>query len=111
MLYAARDSQGRICDLQPKPEGQAQQALPADDPEALQFIHERWRQHELSELDRDFIRAIEDTIELLISKEIILFTDLPPRVQEKLLRRKDVRSQTGLYAGAYCTNDNDVIQF
>ena len=39
-------------------------------------------------LDRDFVRAIEDTIELLIAKEIILFTDLPPKVQEKLLRRK-----------------------
>ena len=111
MLYAARDSLGQICELQPKPEGQVQEALPADHPEVLQFIHERWRQHELSELDRDFIRAIEDTIELLISKDLILFTDLPQRVQEKLLRRKDVRGQTGFYAGAYSSNDDDVIRF
>jgi len=94
MFYAARDSNGKICELHPAPQGRAVEALPADNPEALQFIHERWRQHELSELDRDFVRAIEDTIELLIAKGIILFTDLPPKVQEKLLRRKRIRSQT-----------------
>jgi hypothetical protein len=109
MLYVARDSSGNICELHPMPLGMAQEALPADNPEALQFIHERWRRNELSELDRDFVRAIEDTIELLIAKEIILFTDLPPRVQEKLLRRKEIRGQTH-YAGNYGSDaDSDII--
>ncbi|HEX6736347.1 MAG TPA: hypothetical protein VF096_16180 [Azonexus sp.] len=91
------------------PLGKAQEGLPADNPEVLQFIHARWRQHELSELDRDFVRAIEDTIELLIAKEIILFTDLPPRVQEKLLRRKEIRGQTH-YAGNFGSGaDSDII--
>jgi len=93
MLYVARDSAGRISELHPMPIGQAQEALPADNPEVLQFIHDRWRENELTQLDRDFVRVIEDTIELLISKEIILFTDLPGKVQEKLLRRKEVRAQ------------------
>ncbi|UCV02562.1 hypothetical protein [Dechloromonas denitrificans] len=109
MLYVARDGAGQIRELHPMPLGEAQEAVAADNPEALQFIHERWRQNELSELDRDFIRAIEDTIELLIAKEIILFTDLPPRVQEKLLRRKEIRGQTH-YAGNYgTTDDSDII--
>jgi hypothetical protein len=110
MLYVARDSQGKICELHPMPQGSAQESLPADNPEALQFIHERWRQNELSELDRDFVRAIEDTIELLISKEIILFTELPVKVQEKLMRRKEIRGQI-LYPGGYGTNGSDIIQF
>ena len=108
MLYVARDASGHICELHPMPQGNAQEPLPADNPEALQFIHERWRQNELSELDRDFVRAIEDTIELLIAKEIILFTDLPSKVQEKLLRRKEIRGQTH-YAGNYGANDSDII--
>jgi len=108
MLYVARDSSGNICEVHPMPLGDAQEALPADHPEALQFIHERWRQNELSELDRDFVRAIEDTIELLIAKDIILFTDLPPKVQEKLLRRKEVRGQTH-YAGNFGNNAGDDI--
>lgn len=110
MLYVARDGQGKIFELHPMPQGNAQEPLPADNPEVLQFIHERWRQNELSELDRDFVRAIEDTIELLISKEIILFTELPLKVQEKLMRRKEIRGHT-LYAGGYGTNGSDIIQF
>jgi hypothetical protein len=108
MLYVARDDAGNISELHPMPFGQAREALPADDPGVLQFIHERWRQNELAELDRDFVRVIEDTIELLIAKGLILFTDLPERVQEKLLRRKEVRRQT-YYAGNLDTNQNDII--
>ena len=108
MLYVARDSSGNICELHPMPLGDAREALPADNPEVLQFIHERWRQNELHELDRDFVRVIEDTIELLIKKDLILLTDLPPKVQEKLLRRKEVRQQT-YYDGNFGSGGDDII--
>ena len=108
MLYVARDGDGRICELHPMPLGSAQEALPPDNPEVLQFIHERWRQNELDQLDRDFVRVIEDTIELLIAKDLILFTDLPPKVQEKLLRRKEVR-QKRHYEGHFGTGGDDII--
>jgi hypothetical protein len=108
MLYVARDSSGCIVELHPMPLGEAKEPLPADNPEVLQFIHDRWRQNELSQLDRDFVRVIEDTIELLISKDLIMFTDLPPKVQEKLLRRKEVREQT-LYSGNIGSNGDDII--
>jgi hypothetical protein len=49
MLYVARDSKGNICEVHPMPIGEASEALPADHPEVLQFIHERWRQNELHE--------------------------------------------------------------
>lgn len=108
MLYVARDGEGRICEMHPMPFGEAREALPADNAEVLQFIHERWRQNELAELDRDFVRVIEDTIELLIAKDLILFTDLPPKVQEKLLRRKEVRQQTH-YEGRFGADGDDII--
>lgn len=108
MLYVARDSAGRICELHPMPVGDAQEALTADNPDVLQFIHDRWRESQLNELDRDFVRVIEDTIELLISKEVILFTDLPPKVQEKLLRRKEVRELTD-YHGSMGSGGDDLI--
>lgn len=109
MLYVARDKDGKICELHPMPSGTAQERQPSDSPEVLQFIHERWRQSELTELDRDFIRALEDTIELLIAKGVILFTDLPVKVQEKLLRRKEIRGQTR-FAANYGEETNDVIK-
>ena len=108
MLYVARDGNGTICEMHPTPTGNAGEALPADHPEVLQFIHERWRQNELHELDRDFVRVIEDTIELLIAKDLIMFTDLPPKVQEKLLRRKEVR-QSRHYEGLIGTGGDDII--
>lgn len=108
MLYVARDSEGKVCDLHPMPLGEAREPLPADHPEVLQFIHERWRQNELDALDRDFVRVIEDTIELLMAKGLILFTELPPKVQEKLLRRKEVREQR-YYSGVPGSGGDDII--
>jgi hypothetical protein len=46
----------------------------------------------LSESDQDFARATEDLINLLIEKNIILFTDLPPEVQAKMAGREKLRS-------------------
>ena len=108
MLYVARDGEGKISELHPMPVGEAQEALPTDHPEVLQFIHSRWRQNELDQLDRDFVRVTEDLIELLISKEVILFTDLPGKVQEKLLRRKEVRQNTH-YLGDIGIGGDDII--
>lgn len=99
MLYVARDAEGRVCELHPVPLDGATEEVAADNPEVLQFIHERWRESQLNELDRDFVRVIEDTIELLIAKGIIMFTDLPPKVQEKMLRRKEVRQFNGFDTG------------
>lgn len=108
MLYVARDGEGKISELHPMPVGEAQEALPTDHPDVLQFIHNRWRQDELDQLDRDFVRVTEDLIELLISKEVILFTDLPGKVQEKLLRRKEVRQSTH-YLGDIGIGGDDII--
>lgn len=99
MLYVARDAEGRVCELHPVPLDGASEEVAADNPEVLQFIHERWRESQLNELDRDFVRVIEDTIELLIAKGVIMFTDLPPKVQEKMLRRKEVRQFNGFENG------------
>ncbi|WP_412480859.1 hypothetical protein [Azonexus sp. IMCC34839] len=96
MLYVARDKEGRIREMHPAPHGDAQEALPADNAEVLEFINERWRQNEMLQLDLDFIRVIEDLIELLIAKKVILVTDLPPQIQEKLMRRKIARQQITL---------------
>lgn len=108
MLYVTRDGEGRISELNSTPTGESPESLPSDHPDVLQFIHERWRQSELDQLDRGFVRAIEDLIELLIAKELIMFTDLPAKVQEKLLRRKEVRQQTH-YFGDMGIGGDDII--
>lgn len=105
MYYVARDEAGKISEAYTTPQGTAREELRDDDAEVLQFIHERWRQNELNLLDREFVRVTEDLIQLLMDKGLILFTDLPAKVQEKLLRRRAVRQQTH-YAGNLGSGDD-----
>lgn len=48
---------------------------------------------EMSELDADFIRVLEDLIEALLANGTLRLTDLPPQALEKLNRRKRVRQR------------------
>jgi len=45
----------------------------------------------LSESDQAVIRVVEDVVDLLIQKNLLHFTDLPVRAQEKLLNRRSLR--------------------
>lgn len=108
MIYVGRDNKGAISEIHLEATPTAQEALPADNPELLKFIHDRSKQNELLELDRDFVRVIEDTIELLIAKDVILFTDLPPMVQQKFLRRREVRQSLN-FNTSYGSEESDII--
>lgn len=100
MLYLIRNEQGQITSLSASP---VVNATIADitDPEVVLFLANNNEasnpQDFLEKSDSDVGRIIEDLIELLISKNTILFTDLPEAAQQKLLTRKLARS-------AYNTN-------
>lgn len=47
----------------------------------------------LSELDSDFIRVLEDLIDVLIGNGTIRLTDLPPQALEKINQRKRARQR------------------
>jgi hypothetical protein len=55
------------------------------------FLSGMMLQEPMKETDLDFIRVVEDVIELLINKNIILFTDLPNAAQQKMLLRQQLR--------------------
>ncbi len=48
---------------------------------------------ELSDLDADFIRVLEDLIDALIANGALRLTDLPPQALEKLQQRKNARQR------------------
>lgn len=48
---------------------------------------------ELSALDADFIRVLEDLIDALLANGTLRLTDLPPLALEKLNQRKQVRER------------------
>lgn len=48
----------------------------------------------LAKSDEEFIRVLEDVIDLLTDKGLIQFTELPDKAQEKLLTRQNIRTST-----------------
>lgn len=48
---------------------------------------------ELSDLDADFIRVLEDLIDALLANGTLRVTDLPAEAMDKLSRRKRARAR------------------
>lgn len=66
----------------------------ADDPRVQQFCRSMiGGDSELSRSDASFIRVLEDVINLLVDRSVIMFTDLPQPAQEKLMARRNARAR------------------
>jgi len=62
----------------------------------------------LNRLDLDMVRVIEDVIDIMIDKNLMLFTDLPDPVQNKILFKKTIRN---LSNGTSIIEDEELINF
>lgn len=99
MLYVERDKAGDIIAIHIKPQPNVHEQKSIMDEEILQFLNKNvdtdpWIQL-LSLSDIGIIRILEDLIDLLIRKNIILFTELPEEAQAKIHERKRVREKLG----------------
>ena len=96
MPYVKRSDTGEIIAIsQQSAEGFEDQVSP-DSLELSAFLQSMGHtDSELSATDQDFVRVLEDVVELLIDKGIILFTELPDSAQEKMLYRQRLRSKIG----------------
>lgn len=93
MPFVRRDADGSIVAVSQVP-GEGLELVAADDPEMHDFLRGiGGYAEELSATDQDFVRVLEDVVELLIDKGVILFTELPPSAQEKMLMRQQLRSR------------------
>ncbi|MEG0151221.1 MAG: hypothetical protein RR701_17760 [Comamonas sp.] len=63
--------------------------MDSQDPQGISQSSKR----ELSTMDADFIRVLEDLIDALLSNGTLRLTDLPPQALEKLGQRKRVRQR------------------
>jgi len=67
-----------------------------EDIELLSFfknIEKQPTKQSLVGTDVEMVRVIEDLIDLLIEKQVFVFTELPNAVQEKLNARKQLRKE------------------
>ncbi|NRP36540.1 hypothetical protein XMD579_001363 [Marinobacterium sp. xm-d-579] len=93
MPYIKRNERGDLVAV-------SQEVLPgfiestaSDDSEVLAFSSSiAGQEHvELSRSDLDFVRVLDDVIELLMAKNVIQFTELPDASQAKMLMRRRLR--------------------
>lgn len=95
MPFVRRDDRGSIVAISQVP-GEGLELVAADEPELQRFLRGiGGHAEQLSATDQDFVRVLEDVVELLIDKGVILFTELPPSAQEKMLVRQQLRSRLG----------------
>jgi hypothetical protein len=90
-----RDETGRITAMYREQTPDAQEYLPAGHPEILDFVGQgggSGERPDMRQSDLEMIRVYEDLIDILISKRIVVLTDFPTAAQEKLVRRKRLRS-------------------
>ena len=99
MLFVERDETGNITALHVRQEPGISEQKSIMDEEILEFLSKNvetdpWVQL-LSLSDIGIIRILEDLIDLLIRKNLILFTELPEEAQVKIRERKRVRKKMG----------------
>jgi hypothetical protein len=95
MPFVSRDRTGRISGVFDKPTPQAREQIHPNSPELAAFRKGTGAQNVRSRLgqsDTEMARITEDLIDVLIAKNIINFTDFPGQAQQKLINRRNLRS-------------------
>ncbi|GAA3922471.1 hypothetical protein [Litoribacillus peritrichatus] len=96
MPYIERSDCGKIVALHSESHHDGAEYLPSTHHEVIAFLDADCDQSEarqaLKDSDAELARVAEDLIQVLVQKQVILFTDLPDAVQEKLVARQKLRS-------------------
>lgn len=95
MPYISRNEKGEIIEIHDSPVDEGDTWLEANDPVLIAFLKgiETTDQAKkaLTTTDNEMGRVVEDVIDLLMKKQIFIFTELPEAVQIKLNERKQLR--------------------
>src|SRR5689334_4688959 len=100
MPYALRHPDGQISSLHRDPQAGAE-FLAHDDPQVRAFLgggDENEQARQFASLDADLVRVLEDLIDALIQRNVLMVTDLPVQAQQKLFNRKHVRDKMKNYS-------------
>lgn len=95
MAFVKRDKDGDIIAVSKIPEEGFTELLEDDEQAVTSFlVGIGGSESSLQASDLDMIRVVEDVVELLIEKGVILFTEMPEEAQHKILRRQQLRARS-----------------
>lgn len=109
MPFVYRDTDGNIQAVYEQPvEGGEEVA--ADDPALKAFVQRNVPtaalQDDMVQSDLALARVMEDLIEILIDKKVIMFTDFPDGAQQKLRARRGLRKEFSYVEDLFVTDDD-----
>ena len=97
MPFIKRDENRQIIAIFHDKQDDANEELSVNDKEIIEFLesgdYKEYTNHLMNQSDSDFIRVLEDLIDVLLDKHVLLLTDLPEAAQQKLLKRKKIRKK------------------
>ena len=95
MFYAERDKNGTIIAIRRDSDGDNVDSEPLGGEQLEEFLASELGRSSylllLRAADRNMIRVLDDLIEVLVRKNVIMLTDLPEEAREKLGKRQEVR--------------------
>ena len=92
MVYIQRNADGEIVAVSREQTADCDMQMESDNPELLAYLASIMSSDFFAS-DLQFIRVIDDLIHLLVSKKVIMFTELPPAVQTKVAERSQMRER------------------
>ena len=104
MPYIFRNSEDKIVGISDEAPYEGVEELELSNPEVLEFLQHA--KDELSLSDTDTIRVIEDLVDVLIQKKLILLTDLPVAAQQKLTERQRIRNELSVLDNLMVSEDD-----
>lgn len=113
MPFVSRNRSGEITGFSDKSLPGFEEEMLSWAPEFVQFLVDRVpagpeaAREVLAATDMQMLRLIEDLVELLITKQLIKFTDLPPAAAEKYIKRQIAR--LGLQNASPIVEEHDVL--
>ena len=93
MRYVKRNEEGEVVAISALPEVGYEPEQGALSGEMAAFVASVGGSAELAASDWEFVRVIDDLLEVLMAKGLINFTDLPIEAQQKFLQRSKLRAR------------------
>lgn len=115
MLYVQYGEDGQMVRVESVPFDEMSGTLAEGDPSVQQWLAQREevarRLARLQGSDLEMIRVLEDLVDVLVSRGVIRYTDLPDAAQRKLESRAQTRAQLSNLGGLLGSEDEPKILF
>ena len=90
-MYVKRDQQGTLIAVSKEAAPGFVEAEGDASREITEFLAESGQRSDLAASDLDFVRVLDDLLQVLMEKGVLNFTDMPPEAQRKLVERDQLR--------------------